>query len=240
MVYVIGLVLLVSAMVLGVITGYMDGPDFMKTDIHDKGPQIVSLVTVLLLVSAGLVARRPSVLHMLRGFLMWGALGLLLVVLYAFRHDLAMVKDRVLAEVMPGSIIENSNGEITVTKGLSGQFVVEASVDNAPVTFLIDTGASHLTLKEEDARRAGFNTGSLNYSTPVSTANGLGYVAPIRLEEVRLGPVVLTNVRGFVAQPGMLNTSLFGMSTLGKFAGWRVEGDRMILTPRPGMNQSRL
>ncbi|MDD7909068.1 MULTISPECIES: TIGR02281 family clan AA aspartic protease [Pseudovibrio] len=227
-----GLYFLVGAMIIGVVSGYMMGPDFYSSELHEIGPQMVGLLSVLLLVSAGLVAQRPSGGEVLKSILLWGGLGLLLVALYSFRHEFSMIKDRVMAELMPGNTVTTAAGEIAIARSGNGQFVLNALVDGTSIQFLVDTGASHITLTSDDARRAQFPMDRLRYTVPVQTANGTGFVAPIRIDHLQIGDVTLNDARAFVAQQGMLNSSLMGMSTLDRFSGIRVEGDRMILTPR--------
>ena len=62
------------------------------------------------------------------------------------------------------------------------------------------------------------------------TANGTVTGAPVRLDEVRLGTIVLRDVRASVNGAAM-NRSLLGMSFLGRLGGYQVTGDRMTLTP---------
>ncbi|WP_310620335.1 retropepsin-like aspartic protease family protein [Flexibacterium corallicola] len=226
-------------MIVGVIYGYMGGSDFSKLDVQSNGPQIVSLLAITLVVSAGLLARRPGVSVMLRSAFIWIALGLVLVTLYAFRADFEVVSNRVIAALVPGTVVENSQGEITINRDISGRFDINSEINNAPVTLVVDTGASYLTLTEADARAAGIDTRTLNFNVPVSTANGVGYIAPVRLQSLRIGSVQVPDVKAFVAQPDMLSTSLLGMSALNHFASWRVEGDTMILTPKAGYVQTR-
>lgn len=97
--------------------------------------------------------------------------------------------------------------------------------------FLFDTGASALTLRNEDARAAGIDTDQLAYTIPVSTANGRSQVAAMRVNDLTIGSLRLDNIRAFVARPGALETSLLGMSVMDRLSSWRVEGDRLILVP---------
>lgn len=229
----IGLFLLLGAMVVGVVSGYLMGPDFHSSELQQIGPQMVALLSVLLLVSAGLLARRPAGGEVLKATVFWGGLALLLVALYAYRHEFSVIKDRILAELVPGHAVSMAGGEIAIARAGNGQFMLNAQVNGTTLPFLVDTGASHITLTQEDARSAGFPVDQLSYRVPVETANGIGYVAPVRISELRINDIALKEARAFVAQAGMLNDSLLGMSTLDRFSGIRVEGDRMILTPRP-------
>ena len=54
-----------------------------------------------------------------------------------------------------GSLEHESNLEYVVQPGAGGHYVVEAVVNGAPVTFLVDTGASDIVLTMADARAPG-------------------------------------------------------------------------------------
>ena len=66
---------------------------------------------------------------------------------------------------------------------------------------------------------------------PVSTANGRALVAPVKIGSITIGDTFLRNVRGFVAREGTLDSSLLGMTALDKLHSWRIEGDKLIMTP---------
>ncbi|MEP3303398.1 MAG: TIGR02281 family clan AA aspartic protease, partial [Roseibium sp.] len=83
----------------------------------------------------------------------------------------------------------------------------------------------------EDAARAGYSDSELNFSVPVQTANGGALVAPVRIRTLSVGNLMLKDVRAFVARKGALDTSLFGMTALNRLSSWRIEGDRLVLTP---------
>ena len=104
-------------------------------------------------------------------------------------------------------------------------------MNNASVDFVFDTGASAVTLTQDDARAAGIDPSTLSYTVPVSTANGQSTFALTTLDELRIGSLRLDDVRAFVARPDVLETSLLGLSALDRLKGWRVEGDRLILEP---------
>ena len=66
---------------------------------------------------------------------------------------------------------------------------------------------------------------------PVSTANGRAVVAPVKISSIQVGDASFRDVRAFVAQPDALETSLFGMSVLDRLKSWKIEGDKLVLTP---------
>ena len=48
-------------------------------------------------------------------------------------------------------------GEVIIGRRLNGEFVVSAKVNNAPASFLFDTGASTVVIRAQDARQMGLD-----------------------------------------------------------------------------------
>lgn len=119
---------------------------------------------------------------------------------------------------------------VVLTADSRGHFTVNAMVNGRSVPMLADTGASAVVLTSQDARRAGFNPGTLDYSVAVSTANGTAHVAAIRIDRMEVEGIVLRDVTAFVAEPEALGRSLLGMTFIGRLARFSLEGDRLVLT----------
>ncbi len=65
---------------------------------------------------------------------------------------------------------------------------------------------------------------------PASTANGIVYNAPVRLDQISVGPINVSGVEGYVNQ-GELGVSLLGMSFLSELSGYEVRDDLLTLYP---------
>jgi aspartyl protease family protein len=118
--------------------------------------------------------------------------------------------------------------EYVVEAGPGGHYLVEALVNGAPVTFLVDTGASDIVLTVDDARRIGLEPRSLAFTQVFSTANGEVRAAPVVLREIRIGQLSLSDVSASVNE-APLEVSLLGMSFLDQLSGYQVERGRLIL-----------
>jgi aspartyl protease family protein len=133
-----------------------------------------------------------------------------------------------IARNPPDATAASDAWQYVVEAGPQGHFVVEAVVNGAPVTFLVDTGASDIVLTMADARRLGFEPRRLEFSQRFGTANGEVQGAPVRLRELRVGQFSLYDLDASVnAAP--LPISLLGMSFLNHLHGYRVEDGRLIL-----------
>ncbi len=124
---------------------------------------------------------------------------------------------------------ELQDGRIELTMQRDGHYYLTALVNGVPIEFVVDTGASHVVLTEEDAKRLGFKADDLRFVGSATTANGIVQTAPVRLETVELGPILDRNVRA-VVNGGPMRDSLLGMSYLSRFEKIEITRGRLILT----------
>jgi aspartyl protease family protein len=176
--------------------------------------------------------RASDIARAFGGALTWAALIIGLTGVYAYRYEFSDVANRVLAELSPGDFTIGQGGEVIVPRRLGGQFIVAASVNNVPTSFLFDTGASTVVLRAEDARKMGVETSGLDYDVGVTTANGSALAAETVLDRLSVGPIVIRNVHALIARPGALNENLLGMSFLDRLQSYSVERGRLVLKSR--------
>ena len=119
--------------------------------------------------------------------------------------------------------------EMVLRPARNGHYFLRANINGAEIDFMVDTGATIVALRAEDARRIGYNLDGLNYSQVFNTANGQIRGAPVVLEEVTVGALSIDDVEASVQQ-APLNISLLGMSFLRKLDGYRVENGNLILS----------
>ena len=118
----------------------------------------------------------------------------------------------------------------SISRSKDGHYWAEAKVNNTQVRFLVDTGASAVALTVADATRLGFKPANLAYEYKVMTANGEARAAKIKLASVSVAGARLTEVDAFVLDKG-LDTSLLGMSYLGRLSRWEATPTALILRP---------
>lgn len=111
----------------------------------------------------------------------------------------------------------------------SGHFNTTAYVNGAPVKVLVDTGATYVALTWDDARSAGIHMRESDFKHAVSTANGITYVASVKLDNVRINNIDIGGVQAFVHRPGQLHVTLLGMSFLGKLS-LQIKGRDLVLS----------
>jgi aspartyl protease family protein len=118
---------------------------------------------------------------------------------------------------------------ITLAADTRGHFVTMGAINDQPVQFVVDTGATLVALPAADAARLGldYRRGELALT---KTAAGVVPVYRVRLDKVRLGAIEINGVEGVVIEKG-LDIALLGMSFLSR-VDMRHEGQLMTLTRR--------
>ena len=101
--------------------------------------------------------------------------------------------------------------EVKLIGNGQGHFVADGQINGQPVNFMLDTGATDVSIPAGLAERLNLEKGA---PVTLSTANGRSQGYRTRLEQLKLGDIVLHDVRALVA-PGLSgNQVLLGMSAL--------------------------
>ncbi|MGH8750602.1 MAG: retropepsin-like aspartic protease family protein [Burkholderiales bacterium] len=135
-----------------------------------------------------------------------------------------------LGHGITSSFAAAENPSVTLYAGPNGHFVSEGSINGVPVKFLIDTGASMISLSSSEAKRLGINYFKGRRGA-VSTANGVVPVYTLKLDTVKLGDISMSNVDAQVLEGDNLPIVLMGMSFLNRVEMKR-EGTQMMLIKR--------
>jgi aspartyl protease family protein len=196
------------------------------------GMLAIRVALLVFLGGAVLALFRHRLSAALEALVFWGLIGLLLAACYTYRHDLRVVGDRILAEMVPGRPAVHGH-VVEIARGRPGDFQVSAQINGARIATMLDTGASAVVLTHEAAKAAGLPLEVLAYTVAVETANGRAKAAPVTLDRLAVGSIVERAVPALVAQPGQLKTSLLGMSFLNRLESWEVRGDKLVLRGYP-------
>lgn len=128
-----------------------------------------------------------------------------------------------------GAYATSGPAAVRLRRRANGIFLARGEVNGASLDLIVDTGAATIMLKTSDAERAGIDVNRLSFTTPVETAGGTIYAAPVRLRVVSVGAVGIDDVEALVAKPGSLNESLLGMNFLRRLASYDLSGDFLTL-----------
>jgi len=141
----------------------------------------------------------------------WLGLGLLIYVFFLRR------------EAPPPRVLGPDSVELQRTR--DGHFYIDGQILSQPIRFLIDTGASTVTVSERLARQAGLDCDRVS---TFSTANGHVQGCTTQIESLFFGPFEVRDV-GVVILPNLGGDALLGMNVLRRV---RMEqsGDRLRLS----------
>lgn len=141
------------------------------------------------------------------GMMLAAALGLLGLLTWFFSGQ---IDQRVNPNQRVQSAVVNGAVEVTLLADRRGHFIATGGINGREVTFLVDTGATLVSVPEALADRLGLERQApIRLETAAGTVNGW----MTELEEVRLGDIVQRNVRAAI-NPGRHDTVLLGMSFL--------------------------
>jgi len=126
------------------------------------------------------------------------------------------------APTVGSAIVLQANGD--------GHFFTAGRINGGSVTFMVDTGATVVSISQADADRLGLNykSGAKGFA---NTANGRVPVTAVTLNSVRVGEVEIANVEAIVI-PSQMPHVLLGNSFLTRFQMKR-ENDTMRLEKKP-------
>lgn len=202
----------------------------LTTDNFARGLYLTVLAIVIL---TGIIGSGLRFGQMARALLIWMAIILGLMVSYQYRYELQDVASRLSAGMIAGSPLsmtdEDGRTAVMIDRMANGHFEVRTQVNGAPVTMMIDTGASSTVLTFEDAGRAGYDVEALVFDVPIMTANGRAHAARVVADAISIGEITRQRLPMMVAQDGRLERSLLGMNFIGTLSGFDMRGERLIL-----------
>lgn len=105
--------------------------------------------------------------------------------------------------------LETASGEVVLQRNRAGHYLAPGLINGQPVNFLLDTGATHVSVPAGIAEELGLTKGR---RSQVSTANGVISVYQTELETVQLGGIQLQQVRASINPHMPDEVVLLGMS----------------------------
>jgi aspartyl protease family protein len=106
--------------------------------------------------------------------------------------------------------------EVQVWRNPRGMYTTVGSINGLPVPFMVDTGATLVTLNSGQARRLGIDYQATGRQAAVMTASGVEPAWEVMLDRVKVGELKLNNVAAVVIEGPQPATALLGMSYLGR------------------------
>lgn len=109
------------------------------------------------------------------------------------------------------SVNQDGNSEVTLLRNRYGHYVASGEINDQPVVFLLDTGATLVAIPEHIANRLGLEKGTSFLS---ETANGSSVSYRTTIDKLALGDIVMTNVPASISSGMQFDEILLGMSFL--------------------------
>ena len=122
-------------------------------------------------------------------------------------------------------LTNQGKAEVTLLQNRHGHYVTNGTINEMPVTFLLDTGATELSIPAHIADNLGLQASG---SYRVQTANGSITVYKTLVEQLSLGNIILYNVAAHINPAMQSDQILLGMSAL-KRVEFRQTGKQLIL-----------
>lgn len=186
--------------------------------------QLIYLLLLLLMVAGWFfMQNRQTMNKTLQQLAVWGMIFVGVAAGYGLWGDINR------SSAMPQQSYEAGLGSVTIPRARDGHYYLTAQINDTPVRFVVDTGATDMVLTQADARAVGLDPDALNYLGRAGTANGEVRTAFVRLDEVRLGEVRDVNVPAVVNQ-GEMSQSLLGMGYLQRWGRIEIANGELVLT----------
>jgi len=136
-----------------------------------------------------------------------------------------------LASDIGGSYSKPSAAEVRILRDNLGSFSTSGSINGHSVRVLVDTGASTVAMSSVEAERLGIDYEREGIPVGVSTAAGLSRGHAVKLHQVKVGSIALSNVGAVVIEGNSPPQVLLGMTFLSRVA-MEHEGNILRLKAR--------
>jgi len=192
---------------------------------------LVWAVGALALVGSALFARRIGFGDLIRMILSWVAIFAVFIVGFTYQNELLTVWNRVTGELLAKQSQQIAGRSLIIKQSGDGHFWVDTLINDRPVRFLIDSGATTTAMAFPMAKATGIEIFDGGFPTILSTANGDVAAKRGTIQKMSVGPLTVENLSVVVAEE-FGDSNLLGMNFLSQLKSWRVEGQEMILEPK--------
>ena len=127
------------------------------------------------------------------------------------------------------TLLDGDIKELVLNRNKHGHYVASGTINSVPVTFMLDTGATDVSIPSSIAGKLNLKAGP---SATYQTANGPVRVTLTRLKQISLGDIKLTDVRATINPGFQGNEVLLGMSFL-KHLEFTQRGNQLTLKQFP-------
>lgn len=189
-------------------------------------PESIGSIAYLVLLGAALVMwfiaqNRQSKSKVFQQAMVWGLIFIGIVAAYGLWGDIRH-------DVLPRQSYAANDATVSVPRAPDGHYYLTLTVNDTPVRFVVDTGATEIVLTQRDAERIGLDPDTLAYLGAANTANGRVRTARVALDDVVLEGFEDSNIPAYVNE-GTMKESLLGMRYLSRFGSLQISNNTLIL-----------
>lgn len=123
------------------------------------------------------------------------------------------------------SLTSSGQAEVVLKQNRQGHYVTKGAINESAVTFLLDTGATQVSIPAHVADSLNLESYG---SYPVQTANGKITVYQTKIDQLSIGNIFLYNVAAHINPAMKHDEILLGMSAL-KQLDFHQTGKKLIL-----------
>lgn len=145
------------------------------------------------------------------GYTMIIAMWVMVFSLLAFLFNNILDEQHNPNQQTSGTVTENNIRELMLERNRYGHYISDGLINNQNVTFMLDTGATDVSIPAKVANKIGLKRGrQMQYQT----ANGPATVFATKIKRISIGNIELRNVRATI-NPNVTDMEvLLGMSFL--------------------------
>jgi aspartyl protease family protein len=120
-------------------------------------------------------------------------------------------------------------GTVRLSADRNGHYFTDVEINSRRLDVLVDTGATLVALRYEDARALGLVFPGDKFDVGVRTANGNGRARRVQLRSISVGTITVRDVEALVLEQGALGANLLGMSFLRRLSRFEVQRGKLEL-----------
>ena len=166
-------------------------------------------------------AGRNSMNKVLQQLAVWALIFIGVIAAYGMWGDIRQT-------VIPQQSIVQNGERIELPRARDGHYYAVAMVNDVPIRFVVDTGATGVVLRKADAEKAGIILEDLAFLSEAMTANGKVRIASVRTDRFGFKGAEIPGFRVDVNE-GQMSQSLMGMSYLQTFERIEISGGMLVL-----------
>lgn len=195
----------------------------------DRIIQLLLLLGALMLALRALTAQRISLRGLLQTVLLWGIIGVTMVIVLHHRQDLGGLLARASEKL--GYEQQSVVGDtVRIKMSADGHFWANVRINGIKRRMLVDSGATITAISRDTAEAADVKP-ALAPPVLIETANGTVQAQRARAGVVAIGPLSTEDLPLVVGE-SFGDLDVLGMNFLSRLKSWRVEDRTLILEPR--------